>query len=1440
MKTKKILSFILVASFFMSCFPFSMVKVYADMQNQITDFDITDKTTSTSGSYSLDLSWKMPAKGGKDSSSNLADNGEYYNYDPSMDSTGTYQINYDIQWRNASKREDFNTTNRVQEFNIKGEQGNTTHSFATTGDYENGSIYSFIVKPWHEHLYNDDEGGTYTANAPTDSGVIRESLYLTDIQLSDVSATPNSITVTWDNPSFDGKNVFDGYRLYYSVGGASAVLNGNYTDVVIDNPDLDFNRTLGTVSYTFPTDNLVIGTTYAIKIEPLVKEVEIRDQEKPKVTIDGEKYDISFPSKSIREYRDNSAYVKPSLYVKEESASTIRLFWDSLASSGNISTIKMYSSPLGEESSYGLIGVLGGDTAKYTNFLILDKPNMLTAYKMEIIYEDGSSIFSNEVFYDPTNDSFEPYKPIILDANAFEGIGLNVTWEAFLRKPINDIEIEEAIYDDKFLDENLSYTLWISDNLSYLNDGIFDDYSIITDSHASNYSPPSEFTFADGKRTLAYSAKVNTYTSMVDGMPKYLALEDNKIYYLKMQAERDGTHEDSTFQFYSIFIPPMGDLIVTPVNMHNPPFRIRSDKSGDYITTSSIGVEWDELWYEAYDEETKNWYSIIGKNKDGKLVFGDEAKNITSSGKTLYLYDDKYKLNSLALTKQLIATELGIDTGSLPPIREQSIIDGNYEIFTANYEFVDENGGYLNYYSLIENEKWTSISPETSSEYDDFYYTVTKEDAPNSGELTSNTPYLIYLRTFIINNRGEKVYSLYPAFVVASTLKDRGDLDIIPTATQLEDVSATDTSLTIRWIYTEGLSYDLKISDLIGDYPDGGIDIPNDTILETNTLVSEDGNLYCYYTIENLFPDTEYNMWLKTFTPKNESNWSSPLEMRTNELAKPDKPYGLSIASQYIIDTINTEFSVDFVSTSENYMILEWLRVTADTNDIVVGINTDGAGSNNEYIGTSTLPEGYAAKFNDLVGNTKYFTRVKTIHTVTKEGINIGQSLYSYIIEISENQFFVDAISMEVPFQEEPTGTFITMESDWSDFVYMYTGNDDNEYDGNFDPDLYPLPEDDFEIIVSGDEITYVFRGDEFDSQGKPNFNVDQRFISKMIDNEIYDFAIDLTRYDGRYYKNRHVKIPYTIVNGFSKHGATLTIKANNIFAKFDMNSFLNYALNNNLSDFGEDSYVMINITEKGYPIILNQNEYYASKPQQIGAQIVTPTKTVTVKDFSRGIDIDMLISNRYTAKEDHLSGHKLSNNSTSWVNLKDDYNILTNRMSFTTNNSGAFSVIGKAVGQVKDYWNSDDYYTVNTYINITDLYNYDDQKDISASQFNKIVYAIGTNKDTVAMNDILTNDEMKSLGRSNLLVSGAYINKEDGISSLVRLYEVKNGNYADRTPLAQSGFSDYNSVSDEHKISMEKAIHLGFLDRSNSISPKSNMTFGDFMNCLSIILDDM
>jgi hypothetical protein len=147
-------------------------------------------------------------------------------------------------------------------------------------------------------------------------------------------------------------------------------------------------------------------------------------------------------------------------------------------------------------------------------------------------------------------------------------------------------------------------------------------------------------------------------------------------------------------------------------------------------------------------------------------------------------------------------------------------------------------------------------------------------------------------------------------------------------------------------------------------------------------------------------------------------------------------------------------------------MVVEWMR---DVLDSSTGNNAAQDGSSAAFLDTPEAEGMFMVRFTGLTANRTYYLRAKTILTVIQDEDGSVRKEYNYIVQASLTTDFLDAVTITVPPLTDITAMdparVKRKESAWSKAVSLFTERSEGEYDGSVNPDMYPLPERDYEIL---------------------------------------------------------------------------------------------------------------------------------------------------------------------------------------------------------------------------------------------------------------------------------------------------------------------------------------------------------------------------------------
>jgi hypothetical protein len=851
------------------------VKAFANTQNPVAILSIQDTTVDTRPGtpYNIKLEWKRPLVSDAPEP-NLAHDERFVRHDLQ---------GYSAYMKNATRGDRYVWLDDLTASDV---------TYIPDSSFMlPGSIYMFKITPYHYH-HRISNGDPVLA---TISGEEAEVLYLTDITV-DAEGGSDFLTVTWDDPTFNGLDVFDEYKITYSPYPGQANIVNFTKDVYVKktDPNVTILRD-GRLNYVITDRVLELGKRYVVKVAPMIIGRFFRS-EIFEITIGTKKYKIAYP-KPEREYKNDAAYSQPMLNIRDRGSLEIELFWNSLLTStyiiNKVTVLKSYDADFINSEQ---VNILIGDSATEKNLFITEKPNQITYYQLEIAYQlwpggENFLMYSNVAPYDPGYLEFAPYAPEITDTsdNAKFPLTLDITWKAFLRAPFGANEAGDSKYGGLFLDRKIAYDVYITDDLLNYDNYNFDRYPVAR-------LLAEELELTDVAVPLYKATFSEFYKRTPEGFIRS-EFEENKTYYIKIVAVRLETDQISAPAHASHYINPIGALNNRPVVMSRPPLEVTEE------TSNSIKIKWSRIWQEVYDETTGKWFAKVGV-AGSSLVFGFDADVLEQTAP-----ERVFNLTEPRPTLDAELAALGY-AGPALASRVQILEPGvKYELRVLPYEDMIANGGYQNYVDIIslpESEALWSAIEVSGTEYE------IKNLAPNA-------PYAIFLRPYGIDAAGKKSAYL-PAFTAGATLPATPPAEPAPTVPSLELIDVTDTTATVRWLYKEFFNYELSITGEKGE-----------TVIPLEDFRTEGD--YGYYVFENLFPKSEYLARIRAISKsaprargdKIYSAWSNPAIIKTMDLIAPKPPQGFS--ARQISGKISGKIEAEWLKEPE---LSETMRVTFD------------------------------------------------------------------------------------------------------------------------------------------------------------------------------------------------------------------------------------------------------------------------------------------------------------------------------------------------------------------------------------------------------------------------------------------------------------------------------------------------------------------------------
>jgi hypothetical protein len=1524
-------------------------------------------TNSSGGSFNFQLIWERPGLSGA-----LFDTGglSQANLDnlAGHELAGWWEwthfpIAYDVQFRNATLNETWNASVpplRHDSGLSQGPAASTINVNNLSRSFAPSSLYQIQVLPVNESPRRIVTPSTTPGMAPIisigreqtpiDTSFVpgqRDIIFLSDIQI-DMSRTfgrGNSITVEWDNPTFNGMNIFDEWEIAYAPHNPAnpTVGSANVRRIPISQIDVLAG---GRLRYTLTDPRINPMGLYNVRVEPMRNGQRFRPGEgtggtgpqSNTITIDGRIYNTASSPPNVEYRTESPVLMAPELHLDVIGADFVRLWWSRFEGiSGDISRIVLEEwrpDVYGEADPFANISdrvlemttIYGTQNISNTNELLLgpNLPRIIRAFALAV-YLEGSPypVRTNLVIYDPTYVEFSPYRPEIINLGAqhttTNGWLEPFQFQAFVRAPF--VIEETALLDQdphadfnppgsppRFIDQAVQYEIYVADSWETL-EMMQEPLMVRTPAQLLLIPHPSPLAVAPSAfdPTWRLNERITEFYTRVPAGLERRAIEGNRVYYVKIRAVRlinDAPSElVSQWAYGSVFMPPFDGIPTTPEMIAAPPVHVSRE------TENSIEIRWPLRYLEAEQEnatlERDIWHSMLGVTPNGRLIFGRSSTQIENAVDYRDAADGtpRYAVLNDLLSATERASLLGqgalpLDitnpvlvglflqgpalnavqqflsrmgaTGDVPALRIQDMTGKNYEIHVVEYNHMmqlgtqhqqDGESPFEAYRERIlqgaaNQGQWHSISPSFSGGSGAF--NVTQVHAPAAGGLQENTAYVIFIRTYEITTEGIKI-SYFPNFVIGNTISNVVRPIPDPTTPVLHPVPEfiSDQSIGVRWRVQADTGFELYIAERMAEHPAGGYLLPPPltTQAEIDAALADpnipfdirdvNGVPYYHLRIDNLFPGTTYYVWARAFglNPDGEvatppSQPSNPVDMRTLDISPP-RPPSIAPAPTSLLNVYNRLNDTNFSRSEPDALNILLTRIFSDY-DMGTPRADDGEADGGS-VSTINLPQDlyrrmYILRFEELTPNTRYYIRARTILTVERTGgfDSPVERTYSYEIQVADNEDFLDPITFVIPATPDVDENSVNVRRAISDWVQIEldTGRDDSEYDGVHRPEQYPLPDRDWEITY--DPLTQTmqwrFRTNQTGADGRPDQNVNERFISRLISERTFVYEIDMSTFGNFPITNRVVEIPVSIIRAFDDRRITLQINAGDLIYSIPPGAFDTAAvraLQQGTQDFFR---INMDINPPNLPQI-QTNTSYATAPQRLHVTAHNAVRNIRMDTFARPLRIILPVT------DTNVGLFHAGENINGWQDMNAQFSFVNNSLSAEIQRPAIFAAIERNTPPIQTPSPSNEAMRrVTARLNFTDLTNFDAAREITANEFNNIVNAVVQNRSSVTMGANIPAANIQSLTRSRMLAPSD-LTRETAIDILVRLYENRTRQVL--TPMSPiASIPGAQNATQSLQRNLRIAADIGFI--TGPLEPRGRFTMGEMMHMLDIIYQDM
>lgn len=1344
---------------------------------------------------------------------------------------------------------------------------------------DTGSLYEVVVQPYHFH-----ENASGVKELAQLSGIAKKAYAVTDLQV-DFESDENSIKVIWDDlgvPDFQ-------YRIVYALGDYTGrtkddILNNKEGEIVgltsdsqtvtkYYDPVLKKNK----LSYTI-SENVFPGQVYSVMVEPLV-----------------EYYDGYTVTRNRNYPYIKSVSTNISLSLNEEG-DYLRLQWQIPASFQVGQNNDQYA--LVEAK---LVQYVGGQSANIAIFNAdaavigyyrISKPDYETEFELQLTYkavDDQSkpSIqpVSNRLKYVPAELKIQPTKPVVpkvmsnkilldlrekytleqirtiladeylvpgstyldsLDQLLTKGITFNLlpddftinfVWSAFRRI---DIDPTSSTYNSYITDLNVYYDIWVSNSL----EGLVSAPKIVSDQRFASNNEENIIKDAAGT-VVGYKHVLDSYydelkSTVVNIIP-------NQIYYIKVVAKKKTSTGDIVSEptISTIYFTYGGDVYEPPMIV-KPPLKVQSDKT----TANSVTLAWKEFWWETIDPTATSTSALSSWIHEAWVTTSGAVSTKEVNGATYFpIYNSEAEairfkdyMTTLGLGSNIIRRkiDLGKDAFGLSDVKYKFNAIPYSTVQAAILEKQKTNAAYSfkDYYdALVLADKnstnlmpWENITPLVDST-DTNYLTYKRVG------LLPNTSYLFMLYPYRVGYNGDILYAHYPTPMVVSTNPADVVVNPEPTVPNLYITGYTDMTMSVSWKYNTDFQYEL-VYGLVDDVTKAD---PVPWSVPTSPLdpkYPKNGQFY-EVKVTDLFPNTQYHFWIraKQVATSKLSQWSNPAVGSTLGVDAPVPPRGLGVASLDSLKSFNILKNI-----TENYLAIEWLKDVEDVD------NTDSEAAVNKYY----------AYIVEIADNPKFIDPQYIVSAGGKEDVvpsNI-EILAKNLVQANElipNRYYYIRAKTRLTVKGKVAGQLIVKDSTaYTQTVRILTLATGEEYDGTKDPALEILPGSDYEIVYNADtkSLDYRFRDDGVGQDGAADNNVDQRFISNLVNQNIYSYTIDVSSYKSKPITQRTISIPYSIMEALSQFKVNLLINAGNMKIQVPYGAF-DKEIKRQVGQYGVAPTVKISLSDVDayyYPEQMPTDALsVVSTPQEVKVSVNSDRVNKTVSYTDKELTFNMKTTDRYSmyglTPVTYAKDGKLQ-----WTNVQGKYDANLGASTFTTAKMGTYGTYilntnptstVVATGQTT-HWSEPYRQKINGLYTLKGFGTYNPTTKVTEKALGNILYGAISGESIIDVAASLPADKTNALYRAgvkpNTTYSGTTTSRESAVAMFVRAYEIKQDTKIVPTAAALAAANKDTKVGTAYKQAVAKAITLGFVANSSKIRAKDAITYGEVFSIWSKI----
>lgn len=776
-----------------------------------------------------------------------------------------------------------------------------------------GTVYYAYARAYYTYA---SEAGTYTSPESTPSNTVK---FLTDIELEAYSYGPNQIMIIWDDVWYAGKRM--DYRLYVSENKEFANTPPIYIgqEQIGPNGPVTVNESTGKLEYIHTVRDP--GRVYYIKIEPDTADTELKRSPSSRV-VAVSSYILARTTKmSVDPVTGNAIWkLEWSPVVTGLSGSDIKITYQIYRGTGTSGSIEQYMASKDDTTFF--LTVAPGEEHYYYVIKAIVTRNGQNLYP-------GISITSPKIYIRESEVAAKPAVPELVpelsDAamvvrEEIKPTEATILWRA-PRKGNGEVD-SEVMYD-----------IWL-----------------VTDPNLINNPPAgskiaSDLKMGQGNFVMSGNILLGYKYTIRDLLP-------NTTYYLKIVAKKnfieyvDDMLQNVTLESdpaLKVFITPAPGPTDQPVVPATPPFKVKKDKQGrEMVTSTTAVITLKNKWYEQYtdrktpDSEPGEW-----------SWYFRTPSQLDEIGQTLIPPVDD------------LADKLEAGDPSIDPLKFRKVeYDSGVTIDVGIVEYVPGMD-----YNDLENLPADKVIGHTVTPNDPDE-DINAEDNVRDGkrhnvditlyDLEPNKTYVIWVRAV---RRSVNLMSGPSDPILVTTLPELPTEAEKPTVPVFNYHFAGDTFIDLGWDFNSQYVYYLQYGTA------------DDRTRATGRLsiTPQDLEYATYYRVTGLKPDTVYYFWIQAEATspageKKQSDFSDSYIVKTQKEIPPDTPLGFGVKT-----------------VTKDSITYEWLAVEGMEYILEIDDGIDYAGSTRHHISN-------ASEFTvtGLRSNFRYYARLYAYDPVKK------------------------------------------------------------------------------------------------------------------------------------------------------------------------------------------------------------------------------------------------------------------------------------------------------------------------------------------------------------------------------------------------------------------------------------------------------------------------